>query len=408
MCFFIGVRKETRPERDRDGPAQPLSTVDRGRTHLQINSEMRAWIRDAARRLGFELCGIAPAELDARNRAAYQRWLERGFQGEMAYMERPERQDLRRVLQRVRSVVCVGMVYNTAHPLSIECNDPDRGWIARYAWGDDYHAVMQERLEQLLAELRAAVAQPFDARVYVDTGPVLERALAWAAGLGWVAKNTCLINEQLGSWFFLGEILTSLELQPDEPVWDRCGTCTRCLDACPTGALVGPYVLDATRCISYHTIELKGVIPEEHRPAMGRHVFGCDICQDVCPWNREAVATSLPEFQLRPLPEPESGTPQMPRTAFNPPLDVLAKLSEEHFRRLFQNSPIRRAKQRGFLRNVAVAMGNSRQEKFRPLLESLAEHSDPLIREHALWALHHLDQTTHADKAILTSPGRVP
>jgi epoxyqueuosine reductase len=372
-----------------------------------MSTELRSWICDAAQRHGFDLCGIAPAELHPQNRASYQQWLSRGFQGEMAYMERPERQDLRRVLPSVRSVICVGMVYHTAHPLSIESTDPGRGWIARYAWSDDYHAVMQKRLEQLLGELRAEVAQLFDAKVYVDTGPLLERALAAAAGLGWIAKNTCLINEQIGSWFFLGEILTSLELEPDEPVWDRCGTCTRCLEACPTSALVEPCVLDATRCISYHTIELRSAIPEEFRPAIGQHVFGCDICQDVCPWNREAVTTALPEFQPRPLAGGDC-KPEATATLFNPPLESLAALTEQEFQSTFHDSPVRRSKYRGFLRNVAVAMGNSRQEKFRPLLKRLAEHSDPLIREHALWALHNLDQTIRADSAILTSPGRVP
>jgi epoxyqueuosine reductase len=266
---------------------------------------------------------------------------------------------------------------------------------------------MQKRLEQLLGELRAEVAQLFDAKIYVDTGPLLERALAAAAGLGWIAKNTCLINEQRGSWFFLGEILTSLELEPDEPVWDRCGTCTRCLEACPTSALVEPWVLDATRCISYHTIELRSAIPEEFRPTIGQHVFGCDICQDVCPWNREATTTALPEFQPRPL-AGGGRKPQATVTLSNPPLESLAALTEQEFQSTFHDSPVRRSKYRGFLRNVAVAMGNSRQEKFRPLLKRLAEHSDPLIREHALCALHHLDQTIHADSAVLTSPGRVP
>jgi epoxyqueuosine reductase len=283
------------------------------------------------------------------------------------------------------------MVYNTAFPLSIESNDPGRGWIARYAWGDDYHAVMQERLEQLLAELRAVVAQPFDAKVYVDTGPLLERALAAAAGLGWIAKNTCLINEQLGSWFFLGEILTSLELEPNEPVWDRCGTCTRCLEACPTRALVEPYMLDATRCISYHTIELKGAIPEEFRPAIGRHIFGCDICQDVCPWNNPAAIASLPEFQPRSLTNPEARRPEgAAPTLLNPPLESFSALTEQEFQSTFRDNPVRRSKYRGLLRNVAVAMGNSREEKFRPMLEDLATHSDPLVREHALWALRQL------------------
>ncbi|OFV92698.1 MAG: tRNA epoxyqueuosine(34) reductase QueG, partial [Acidobacteria bacterium RIFCSPLOWO2_02_FULL_61_28] len=281
--------------------------------------DLKAWIRDAAERLGFDLCGIAPASLPAHDREQYLWWLQEGFHGEMKYMERRERQDLRLLLPSVRSVICAAMVYNSPHPLSIECHDAgrgqdaDRGWISRYAWGDDYHLVLQERLQRLLDELQAAVGSPFEAKIYVDTGPVLERALAQAAGLGWIAKNTCLIHPKAGSWFLVGEILTSLELEPDQPVPDLCGTCTRCIDACPTGAIVKPYVLDATRCISYFTIELKGSIPEEFRPAMGRHVFGCDICQDVCPWNRKAPVTQLLAFQPRSFRSAESPNPSRAR-----------------------------------------------------------------------------------------------
>src|SRR3990172_4577895 len=265
----------------------------------QVTVNLKTWIREAAERLGFDLCGIAPAALPAHDREQYLWWLEECFHGEMKYMERDQRQDIRLLLPSVRSVICAAMVYNSPQPLSIEGADPSRGGISRYAWGEDYHGVLQERLEKLLEELQAAAGYPFEARVYVDTGPLLERALAQAAGLGWIAKNTCLIHQKVGSWFVVGEILTSLEIEPDQPVPDRCGSCTRCMDACPTGAIVKPYVLDATRCISYFTIELRGAIPEEFRPGMGRHVFGCDICQDVCPWNRKAPVTLLPAFQPR-------------------------------------------------------------------------------------------------------------
>jgi epoxyqueuosine reductase len=372
---------------------------------LAISGDIKTWLQEAAQKLGFDLSGIAPAELDAQNRERYLRWIEQGFHGEMAYMTRQQRRDLRSLLPSVRSVICVGMVYDAPQPRSVDCNDPARGWIARYAWGEDYHQVMRRKLEQLLENLRAKIAEPFDARIYVDTGPVLERALAWAAGLGWIAKNTCLIHEHVGSWFFLGEILTSLELAPDRPVWDRCGTCTRCLDACPTGAIVEPYVLDATRCISYYTIEVKGAIPEQFRPAIGRHVFGCDICQDVCPWNREGLVSLLPEFQPRAL-TPEAGSPpdaanakpeeslaessEALRTAFNPPLASLAGWNEEEFRAAFRNSPVRRARYRGFLRNVAVAMGNSGEKRFQPVLEQLAQSDDAVVQEHARWALDRL------------------
>lgn len=370
-------------------------------------AELKIWIRETAQRLGFDLCGIAPAELDSINRENYLRWIEQGMHGEMTYMTRQQRRDLRSLLPNVRSVICAAMVYNAPGPKSIDRDEPAHGWIARYAWGEDYHNILHERLERLLAELRFKVGEPFDARIYVDTGPVLERALAWAAGLGWIAKNSCLIHERVGSWFFLGEILTSLELEPDAPAWDRCGTCTRCLDACPTGAIAEPYVLDATRCISYYTIEVKGPIPESFRPSIGRHVFGCDICQDVCPWNREALVSLLPEFQPRPLspegnvssdertqeePAPHAKSAEAFPTTLDPPLELLANLSEEEFRAVFRNSAVRRAGYRGFLRNVAVAMGNSGHKKFQPVLEQLAQHSDLLVQEHARWAMEKLRQ----------------
>ncbi|OFW01948.1 MAG: tRNA epoxyqueuosine(34) reductase QueG [Acidobacteria bacterium RIFCSPLOWO2_12_FULL_59_11] len=362
-------------------------------------TDWKGWIREAAARLGFDLCGISSAATPARDREQYLWWLEEGFHGEMKYMERPQRQDIRRLLPRVRSVICAAMVYNTPYPKSTESPDATRGWISRYAWGEDYHGVLQDRLEKLLQELRAVVGDPFDAKIYVDTGPLLERALARAAGLGWIAKNTCLIHQKLGSWFVVGEILTSLELEPDQPVPDRCGACTRCIDACPTAAIVKPHVLDATRCISYFTIELQGTIPEEHRAGMGRHVFGCDICQDVCPWNRKAPFTPLPKFQPRTdsfdprggesAREPEKHFPAP--NIFNPPLDWLASLTEEEFRKLFRRSPLRRARYQGLLRNVAVAMGNSREPKFLPILQKLAEYPDPIVQEHARWALRKLD-----------------
>ncbi|MBI3895286.1 MAG: tRNA epoxyqueuosine(34) reductase QueG [Acidobacteria bacterium] len=389
-------------------------------TQLAVN--IKTWIREAAGRLGFDLCGIAPAATPARDREQYLWWLEEDFHGEMKYMERPQRRDIRELLPSVRSVICVAVVYNTSFPKSTETQDKTRGWISRYAWGEDYHRVLEEQLKKLLEELRAAVNYPFDAKIYVDTGPLLERALARAAGLGWIAKNTCLIHPKLGSWFVVGEILTSLELESDAPAQDRCGTCTRCIDACPTAAIVEPYVLDATRCISYFTIELRGGIPEEFRADMGRHVFGCDICQDVCPWNRKAPFTMLPGFQPRTFDsptdpeselknsiqsqdesasdsfspcteestrEPESHFPAP--SLFSPPLDWLASLAEEDFRKLFQHSPVKRARYQGLLRNVAVAMGNSREPKFRPILQKLAEYPDRVVQEHARWALQQLD-----------------
>jgi epoxyqueuosine reductase len=270
----------------------------------------------------------------------------------------------------------VGLQYDTPGPYSTDA-DVGRGWIARYAWGDDYHDVVKARLEDLRARLAADLG-PLESRVYVDTGPVVERAYAAAAGLGAWGKNTCLLHPEHGSWFFLGEVITNLEMEPDAPRADLCGSCTACLEACPTGALVAPYALDATRCISYLTIELKGAIPEEQRPGLGRHVFGCDICQDVCPWNRRRRERGEAGF------EPREGL-------LAPDLDALAVLDEAGFRETFRGSPVKRAKRRGLLRNVCVAIGNSGDAARRPVLERLAADADPLVREHAAWALGRLD-----------------
>jgi epoxyqueuosine reductase len=391
-------------------------------------NQLRESIQETANRLGFDLCGIAPATLPEKDRLAYLGWLENGCQGEMKYMERREREDIQRLLPGARSVICLGMVYNTPEPLSINCAETERGWIARYAWGEDYHFILEERLKKLLDELRAIADVPFEAKVYVDTGPLLERAVAQAAGLGWIAKNTCLIHPKAGSWFLLGEILTTLEIEQDQALPDYCGSCTRCMDACPTGAIVEPYVLDATRCISYLTIELKGSIPEDFRAGMGRHVFGCDICQDVCPWNRKAPTTALAAFQPRPIERKElaseiesvaadehqvttvnhaRGAAKMAAlhvaedehqaTAMNPTLEKLADLSEDEFREIFRRSPVKRTRYRGLLRNVSVAMGNSGRPEFRPTLERLAQHADPIVAEHARWALGRLSETQSQD-----------
>lgn len=287
------------------------------------------------------------------------------------------RNDPEQLLPGVRSIVCVGMVYNGPEPLSTEFSDLERAWISRYAWGEDYHRVLRARLEALARRL--AEVEEFSWRICVDTAPLLERSLASQAGLGWIGRNTCLINQKLGSWFFLGELLTTLDLMPDSPPPDRCGTCTRCIEACPTKAIVpspdGRFELDARLCISYFTIELRGSIPEEHRAAVGANVFGCDICQDVCPWNRRAAVSG--EGVFRPL-------------DFAPPLERLAALGEQEFRQMFRDTPVPRAKYRGFLRNVAVAMGNAGLEKFRDPLLRLAAFPDPVVAEHAQWAIARL------------------
>ena len=275
-----------------------------------------------------------------------------------------KRSSLSRVAPWARSVMVCAINYNTAHPYSTQVQDPERGWISRYAWSrEDYHDAVLERLKQVESKIHEAATglEPMlVTRSYVDTGPIVERVFAKYAGVGWIGKNTCIINQKMGSWLFLGVILTSLDLHPDLPAPDRCGTCTRCIEACPTDALLEPYQLDSNRCIAYLTIEKRGSIPEDMRVGIGRHVFGCDICQDVCPWNRKAPSSTAPEFQSRP-------------GLVNPALEWLAKMSAEEFRETFRGSPIRRTKRSGLRRNAAIAMGNSGNVEFLPILEKMAQ-----------------------------------
>src|SRR5271169_2635099 len=356
-------------------------------------SEVKAIIKRAAEEAGFDLSGIAPAT-DTPELNHFPEWIAAGRAGEMKYMEaRDERGDLKRAsLSRVapwaRSVIVCAINYNTDHPYSTQVNDPSRGWISRYAWSrEDYHDFVFRRLKQVEAALRQAVwgghSCPPDltTRSYVDTGPVVERVFAKYAGVGWIGKNTCIINQKKGSWLFLGVILTSLELAPDLPAPDRCGTCTRCIEACPTDAILAPYQLDSNKCISYLTIEKRGSIPEDLRAGMGHHIFGCDICQDVCPWNRKAPASTTPEFQPRP-------------GLVNPDLDWLAEMSVEEFSETFRGSPIRRTKRSGLRRNAAIAMGNSGNKAFVSQLDQLAADEDESVSESARWARTRLSTST--------------
>jgi epoxyqueuosine reductase len=345
--------------------------------------------------VGFDLCGVALVEQLAEL-AHLPEWLAQGYAGTMNYMHDPRRTDPALVLEGARSLVVVALNYNSPEPYSTESaaipiDESPRGWISRYAWGDDYHEVLYDKLETLLTAMRAEFTEPFEARAYVDTGPVVERVAAKYAGLGWLAKNTCLINEDLGSWLFLGVILTTLELAPtlapgEAPPADLCGNCTLCLDACPTQAFAAPYVLDARRCISYLTIESRGAIPEDLRPLMGSAVIGCDICQDVCPWNRKAPVTMSKEFQPR-----EAIANRV--SLLSPELESLAALSQREFSELFRGSAMKRAKWRGLVRNACVALGNAKMPRdsaarTRTLatLERLASSDDALIAEHARWA----------------------
>jgi epoxyqueuosine reductase len=385
-------------------------------------AERTLWICEQAREVGFDLCGVAPAEAFPEL-AQVPTWLESGHAGEMNYLRDERRVDPRLALAGARSLIVVAMNYNAPQPYSteqagVQNDDSPRGWISRYAWGDDYHAVLRERLNLLVARMHVQWPEPFEARAYADTGPVVERVAAKYAGLGWLAKNTCLINEQLGSWLFLGVVLTTLELGPslgpgEPPAADLCGNCTLCLDACPTQAFAAPYVLDARRCISYLTIELRGAIPEELRPAMGNAVIGCDICQDVCPWNRKSPVTQLAQFQPRAIEslgraKSENGKEKMENgaTLYAPELEWLASLSQEEFSRIFRGSAVKRAKWRGVVRNACVALGNSRiargseaYARIVALLDRLAASDDSLLAEHARWALGRLGMAHHPPRS---------
>jgi epoxyqueuosine reductase len=331
---------------------------------------------------GFDLCGVAAVahhpQLDF-----FREWLNRGYAGEMHYLHRTaeRRADVLAVMPSARSVISLGVVYNTPQPYSTDNADPRRAAIARYAWGDDYHAVIEQRLQALLERLRALEDEPFDARAYVDTGPVQERVYAEQAGLGWIGKNTCLINPELGSWIFLAEIICSLPLDPDGPALDQCGNCTLCLDSCPTGALVAPHVLDSTRCLSYLTIELKGPIPPERRTWLAEHAYGCDICQEVCPWNMSAAIAEDDEAWL--------ARPGLD----GPRLLELWNRTDDELRALLKGSAMKRAGVRRLRRNLAVAIGNSGDRSAIAALTALREPTceDPLVAEHVAWAVEKLN-----------------
>ena len=347
---------------------------------------MKEAILAAARRAGFELAGVA-AIGDFQEHRLFEEWIAAGRSAEMHYLEtrndagQLKRSSLKQVAPWARSVVVCAINYNTAQPYSTACKDTSRGWIARYAWSrEDYHDSVLTKLRCVETAIHAANST-IETRCYVDTGPVVERIYAKYAGVGWIGKNTCVIHQQLGSWLFLGVILTSLELAPDLPAPDRCGSCTRCIDACPTHAITAPYQLDAGLCISYLTIEKRDSISEHVREGLGRHVFGCDICQDVCPWNRKAPVTNAAEFQ------PREGL-------VNPALEWLAAMNEEEFRKTFRGSPIRRAKRQGLRRNAVLAMGNSGDRKFMEVLQTISRDADPVVAEAAAWSAKNLTGNT--------------
>jgi epoxyqueuosine reductase len=392
-----------------------------------MNPTVESRLKAKAAELGFALVGIAGPEL-SRHTAFYRAWIERGAHGEMAYLERPDavsrRADLSGTLPSVRSVVVVGHEYAT-DGRGGSPEDPAAGVIARYARGRDYHKVLDQKLRALLAWLREEEGLDVEGRAYVDTGPILERELAQRAGLGWFGKNTMLIHPRRGSWFFLGCLLLDLPLLPDEPFTsDHCGTCARCLEACPTGALLGrdaqgAPVIDATKCISYLTIEQRGPIPRELRARIGNRVFGCDICQEVCPFNQKfAEPAREPAFAARgpgELPagvEPEGARGGPPHLESPPPpgaapwhpgtlapslIDLMATALDEPSWELFsRGSAIRRAGRAGFARNVAVALGNWGSEEAVTALEAALRDSEPIVRHHAAWALGRIPTATAA------------
>jgi epoxyqueuosine reductase len=345
-------------------------SIDRDNSRLELKQRLLSF----AREIGFDSCRIAACG-SAPHVDEFRNWLDEGGHGEMSYMERGEekRCDPQKVLPGARSIVVLALNYFQGDPKAGD-TAAATGKIARYARGDDYHDLVANKLDKIDEFLRAFDGQQ---KCYVDTGPVLERDHAAEAGIGWHGKSTMLIDERLGTWFFLAEVLTTLELPPDEPVPDRCGTCERCIKACPTGAITAPHRLDARRCISYLTIELKGSIPLDLRPLIADRIFGCDDCLDACPWNRFARVSREAAFFAR------------PSTVGIPLRDYLG-LSDEDFRSLFRNSPIKRIKRRGFLRNVCVALGNVGDPSDLAALGRAAADPEPLIAEHAKWAIHQI------------------
>ena len=334
-------------------------------------------IQHRAQELGFELVGITPAE-QSQTIQRYRKWIDNGYAGEMGYLKRhlPLKEDTRQLLQEAKSVISLAMNYYTKDPPNNLVNDPSRGQISRYAWGDDYHDIIRERLLELVEYIRSTAETEIKSRVFVDSGPVLEREFAQKAKLGWIGKNTNLINWRSGSWYFLAEVLVNLELEYDtnEPLRGSCGTCTLCIEACPTDAIVEPNWLDSRLCISYLTIELRDSIPVELRPQMGNLIFGCDICQEVCPWNSKANPTTEQAFH------PRDGN-------LAPELLSLVNMTQTEFSSRYKDSPIKRAKRRGFLRNVLIAIGNWGSHTAVPALKKALLDDEPLIRGHAAWAL---------------------
>jgi epoxyqueuosine reductase len=336
------------------------------------SSSLREQVVALSRELGFDICRFATADRP-KHTGAFRDWLDHGAGGEMTYLSRnaEKRCDPQQVLPGAKSILVLALNYFQGDRV-----EENRGRIARYAWGEDYHQVIERKLGAVDRFLRTSGGVQ---KCYVDTGPILERDHAASAGVGWHGKSTMLLNRELGTWFFLAEILTTLEFAPDRSQPDRCGTCTQCIQACPTGAITAPHRVDARRCISYLTIELKGSIPVELRPLIGDRIYGCDACLDACPWNRFARVSRETAFQ-------------MPADIASLRLRDYLGVDEERFRALFGKSPIKRTKRRGLLRNVCVALGNVGGADDLPALEKAATDDEPLIAEHARWAIEQIRQ----------------
>jgi len=371
--------------------------LDSSKSVLSLTRAVKA----EAHRLGFHFAGVTTPE-PPPHLEVFESWLAEGKHAEMSYLAeeraRQRRADPRLILPGCHSILVLGIFYPASSPGPVQ-QDPSKGRIASYAWGRDYHNVLPQRLKALVSFMESQAGREIPNRWYTDTGPILERDLAQRAGLGWIGKNTCLINPAMGSYLILAEILLGIELAIDQPFqMDRCGTCMRCLDACPTGCILPNRTLDARRCISYLTIELKGSIPPDLRPFVGDWIFGCDVCQQVCPWN---IRFASKEFEPDFAPQPE--IPQ-------PDLRAALHLSPESFNRLFKDSPVKRAKRGGFLRNAAVALGNQGDPESLPvLLEALLHDPEPLVRSHVAWALGQIGngearQALHQAETLETNP----
>jgi len=346
-----------------------------------VGTGLKQAIQQEARRLGFVLAGVTTPE-PPPHLSTFEAWLERGRHASMGYIEREgaraRRADPRLILPDCKSILVLAVPYSNPKTASAPDEAGPHGRVAAYAWGDDYHVILPERLQTIVAFIEAQVGHAVASRWYTDTGPVLERDLAQRAGLGWIGKNTCLINPRHGSYFLLAEIFLDLELEPDPPfITDQCGTCTRCIEACPTQCILPDRTIDAGRCISYLTIELKDDIPPDLRPMLGNWVFGCDVCQAVCPWNRFAEPEGDAAFKAR---------PGVARPGLIQELD----LTRERFNRKFEGSPVRRAKRGGYLRNVAVALGNENNREAVAGLERSLDDPEPLVRDHAAWAIEQI------------------